>query len=182
LHRAEKIRKEANQTLFPLDTGERPYVCILCSDRFTRTDILKRHFEKCAIRRGNPTGASHLSPPQAYAKKSVQAQQKATLEHSPSIVETGSRPESMEFNSLVASNMPAAGNSVSAYAKPRPNDQLVLSWELNNPIPPQGGLAQKHPQMLAGWQTHVFHSKQPHYDYYQQTYNVTQWIEGNQRE
>ncbi|KAM5449259.1 hypothetical protein McanCB56680_003294 [Microsporum canis] len=47
------------------DTGERPYVCALCRDSFTRSDVLKRHFQKCSLRRGNPTGARHLSHPQA---------------------------------------------------------------------------------------------------------------------
>lgn len=31
---------------------------------------MKRHFQKCSIRRGNPTGASHLSHAQAHLKKS----------------------------------------------------------------------------------------------------------------
>ncbi|KAK4096901.1 hypothetical protein N658DRAFT_406332, partial [Parathielavia hyrcaniae] len=44
-------------------TGERPYMCVLCHDTFARSDILKRHFIKCSVRRGNPTGASHLSHP-----------------------------------------------------------------------------------------------------------------------
>ncbi|POS83220.1 hypothetical protein EPUL_005936, partial [Erysiphe pulchra] len=50
-------------------TGDRPYMCILCRDTFSRSDILKRHFQKCSIRRGNPTGASHLSHSQAHVKK-----------------------------------------------------------------------------------------------------------------
>lgn len=58
-------------------TGDRPYMCVLCRDTFSRSDILKRHFQKCSIRRGNPTGASHLSHPQAHVKKNQQAQQKA---------------------------------------------------------------------------------------------------------
>jgi hypothetical protein len=53
-----------------LDTGDRPYMCVLCRDTFSRSDILKRHFQKCSIRRGNPTGASHLSHAQAHLKKS----------------------------------------------------------------------------------------------------------------
>ncbi|ELQ41146.1 hypothetical protein OOU_Y34scaffold00300g7 [Pyricularia oryzae Y34] len=44
-----------------LDTGVRPYKCVLCGNTFSRSDLLKRHFQKCSIRRGNPTGASHLS-------------------------------------------------------------------------------------------------------------------------
>ncbi|KAH7328172.1 fungal-specific transcription factor domain-containing protein [Stachybotrys elegans] len=55
-------------------TGDRPYMCVLCRDTFSRSDILKRHFQKCSIRRGNPTGASHLSHPQAHVKKNAQAQ------------------------------------------------------------------------------------------------------------
>jgi hypothetical protein len=44
-------------------------MCVLCRDTFSRSDILKRHFQKCSIRRGNPTGASHLSHAQAHLKK-----------------------------------------------------------------------------------------------------------------
>ncbi|KAI1839301.1 hypothetical protein JX266_014488, partial [Neoarthrinium moseri] len=42
-------------------TGDRPYTCVLCRVTVSRSDILKRHFQKCSIRRGNPTGASHPS-------------------------------------------------------------------------------------------------------------------------
>lgn len=45
-------------------------MCVLCRDTFSRSDILKRHFQKCSIRRGNPTGASHLSHAHAHLKKS----------------------------------------------------------------------------------------------------------------
>ncbi|MCJ1437834.1 hypothetical protein MMC27_007221 [Xylographa pallens] len=50
-------------------TGDRPYSCILCNDTFSRSDILKRHFQKCSIRRGNPTGATHLSNSQSHLKR-----------------------------------------------------------------------------------------------------------------
>jgi hypothetical protein len=56
-----------------LDTGDRPYMCVLCRDTFSRSDILKRHFQKCSIRRGNPTGASHLSHAQSHLKKNQPA-------------------------------------------------------------------------------------------------------------
>ncbi|ERT02615.1 hypothetical protein HMPREF1624_00916 [Sporothrix schenckii ATCC 58251] len=61
-------------------TGDRPYMCVLCRDTFSRSDILKRHFQKCSIRRGNPTGVSHLSHPHAHVKKSQQQQQKHLAE------------------------------------------------------------------------------------------------------
>lgn len=48
-------------------------MCVLCKDTFSRSDILKRHFQKCSIRRGNPTGATHLSHPQAHLKRSQAA-------------------------------------------------------------------------------------------------------------
>ncbi|TAQ91232.1 hypothetical protein B7494_g416 [Chlorociboria aeruginascens] len=59
-------------------TGDRPYMCVLCRDTFSRSDILKRHFQKCSIRRGNPTGASHLSHAQAHLKKSHPGAHKST--------------------------------------------------------------------------------------------------------
>ena len=49
-------------------------MCVLCKDTFSRSDILKRHFQKCSLRRGNPTGATHLSHPQAHLKRSQAAQ------------------------------------------------------------------------------------------------------------
>lgn len=52
-------------------------MCVLCRDTFSRSDILKRHFQKCSIRRGNPTNATHLSHPQAHVKKNAAAQKNA---------------------------------------------------------------------------------------------------------
>ena len=60
-----------------LDTGDRPYMCILCKDTFSRSDILKRHFQKCSLRRGNPTGATHLSHSHAHLKKSQNGARKS---------------------------------------------------------------------------------------------------------
>jgi hypothetical protein len=54
-------------------TGDRPYMCVLCKDTFSRSDILKRHFQKCSLRRGNPTGVSHLSHPHAHLKRAQAA-------------------------------------------------------------------------------------------------------------
>ncbi|KAK2591788.1 hypothetical protein QQS21_010519 [Conoideocrella luteorostrata] len=79
-------------------TGDRPYMCVLCRDTFSRSDILKRHFQKCSIRRGNPTGASHLSHPQAHVKKNAQAQKAAGL---------GNDGDMQHLNGL--NNMPGDG-------------------------------------------------------------------------
>ncbi|KAI1840260.1 hypothetical protein JX266_013541 [Neoarthrinium moseri] len=61
-------------------TGDRPYMCVLCRDTFSRSDILKQHFQRCSIRRGNPTGASHLSHPPAHHKKHQAAQAKSAAD------------------------------------------------------------------------------------------------------
>ena len=54
-----------------IDTGVRPYTCGLCNDTFSRSDILKRHFQKCSARRGNPGGESHLFHSRASKKREV---------------------------------------------------------------------------------------------------------------
>jgi hypothetical protein len=73
-------------------------MCVLCRDTFSRSDILKRHFQKCSIRRGNPTGASHLSHPQAHVKKNAQAQKAAAM---------GNEGDMNHLNGL--NNMPGDG-------------------------------------------------------------------------
>ncbi|KAF2113431.1 fungal-specific transcription factor domain-containing protein [Lophiotrema nucula] len=70
-------------------TGERPYQCHLCKDTFSRSDILKRHFQKCSIRRGNPTGASHLQNAQSHLQKNrtpTGAEANSYLAHLPTSV------------------------------------------------------------------------------------------------
>lgn len=54
-------------------------MCVLCHDAFSRSDILKRHFQKCSIRRGNRTGVSHLSHRQARVQNHEQAQKAGGL-------------------------------------------------------------------------------------------------------
>lgn len=78
-------------------TGDRPYMCVLCRDTFSRSDILKRHFQKCSIRRGNPSGVSHLSHPQAHVKKNAAAQKNAL----------GNEGDTNHINGM--GNMPADG-------------------------------------------------------------------------
>ena len=54
------------------DTGTRPYSCGLCKETFSRSDILKRHFQKCSIRRGNPTGQNHLTHSRATKRSNLE--------------------------------------------------------------------------------------------------------------
>ncbi|KAK9460311.1 uncharacterized protein V1516DRAFT_685982 [Lipomyces oligophaga] len=42
-------------------TGDRPYKCSVCADSFCRSDILKRHYEKCQSRHASNPGAAALS-------------------------------------------------------------------------------------------------------------------------
>ncbi|KAG5982646.1 hypothetical protein E4U55_001626 [Claviceps digitariae] len=95
-------------------TGDRPYMCVLCRDTFSRSDILKRHFQKCSIRRGNPTGASHLSHPQAHVKKNAQAQKAAGL---------GNEGDMQHLNGL---------NNLSADGMVHPFGMVPVSDGMNN--------------------------------------------------
>ncbi|KAK7981910.1 hypothetical protein PG988_004148 [Apiospora saccharicola] len=101
-------------------TGDRPYMCVLCRDTFSRSDILKRHFQKCSIRRGNPTGASHLSHPQAHVKKHAAAQQKA---------QEGEMNQMNGLNSMQGDNVvhPFGMVQMSDNMSNMPNDQNQLS-------------------------------------------------------
>ena len=96
-----------------IDTGDRPYMCVLCRDTFSRSDILKRHFQKCSVRRGNPTGASHLSNPAAHLKKSQAAannEAKVKVEspingvNPPSAMNGASLPQNARNNGTMSSN------------------------------------------------------------------------------
>lgn len=50
-------------------TGDRPYQCKLCKDTFSRSDILKRHFQKCSVRRGAPPDGDHLEGARVHQNK-----------------------------------------------------------------------------------------------------------------
>lgn len=50
-------------------TGDRPYQCKLCKDTFSRSDILKRHFQKCSIRRGHTGDQNHLEGSRNHLKQ-----------------------------------------------------------------------------------------------------------------
>ncbi len=66
------------------DTGSRPYSCGLCTDTFSRSDILKRHFSKCSSRRGNPTGQNHLDHSRA-TKKLKEEQNNEAIKGTPTL-------------------------------------------------------------------------------------------------
>ena len=55
-------------------SGSRPYTCGLCGDSFARSDILKRHFAKCAVRRGNPQNLGHLDATKKNRDRMADAQ------------------------------------------------------------------------------------------------------------
>ncbi|KAL8947190.1 MAG: hypothetical protein Q9222_006498 [Ikaeria aurantiellina] len=75
-------------------TGVRPYSCGLCEDTFSRSDILKRHFQKCSVRRGNPTGASHLTHSRASKKGKPNAVEQLSIPLANSSNPTNSAPSS----------------------------------------------------------------------------------------
>lgn len=101
-------------------------MCVLCNDTFSRSDILKRHFQKCSVRRGNPTGASHLSNPAAHIKKSQQAAAKAA---------TASPASATTPSSAVMTNPPftsAPMSSTSAPTTSAPAPGMGYAMQSNN--------------------------------------------------
>lgn len=66
-------RHDRDVTNLLVDTGTRPYSCGLCKETFSRSDILKRHFQKCSVRRGNPTGENHLTHSRATKRSNLEA-------------------------------------------------------------------------------------------------------------
>jgi hypothetical protein len=94
-------------------------MCVLCRDTFSRSDILKRHFQKCSIRRGNPTNASHLSHPQAHVKKNAMAQQKAfAAEHERMNGMGGMSADGMTPFGLIPNGTSEAVNNMSSNQHP----------------------------------------------------------------
>ncbi|KAJ5283452.1 hypothetical protein N7505_001432, partial [Penicillium chrysogenum] len=85
--------------------------------RMKKIEIPQRHFEKCPIRRGNPTGATHVSHPQAHLKRSQQQATAAAAANSPkSLQDEVSNPVphsngvmSTQFDGAVNGNGMAAG-------------------------------------------------------------------------
>ncbi len=119
------------------DTGDRPYMCVLCNDTFSRSDILKRHFQKCSVRRGNPTGASHLSNPAAHIKKNQQKQA------------TGSPASATTPSSAVMPNPPyttAAMPNTSAPTTSAPVPGMVYPMQPNG----QSDMQRQGPPMQPG--------------------------------
>ena len=49
-------------------------MCVLCHYTYARSVILMRHFDGCAVRKGNPNGYSHLSQPEAFVKNNAARQ------------------------------------------------------------------------------------------------------------
>ncbi|KAL8703625.1 MAG: hypothetical protein Q9201_003195 [Fulgogasparrea decipioides] len=99
-------------------TGVRPYSCGLCEDTFSRSDILKRHFQKCSVRRGNPTGASHLTHSRANKK---------------------AKPTAIEQLSIPPGNVSISANSAPSSQTPQQSSQTASSTPtLQSPFDLQG--------------------------------------------
>jgi hypothetical protein len=73
---------------------------------------LKRHFQKCSIRRGNPTGASHLSHAQAHLKKSHPGPHKSSNSMSNDNDLIGVNGMSNAFGIVPDGSIPEAGSNL----------------------------------------------------------------------
>ena len=139
-------------------------MCVLCNDTFSRSDILKRHFQKCSVRRGNPTGASHLSNPAAHLKKSQAAAAKANADSpgSSATPSTSGIPNgpftstSMGPNSLPATSAPYSDGPPMPYnmATSQPND-------MHRGQPGQPPHGQANPPNMAGGPPNAWSMQNP---------------------
>ncbi|KAI9710079.1 MAG: hypothetical protein M1820_002881 [Bogoriella megaspora] len=89
-------------------TGDRPYQCHLCKDTFSRSDILKRHFQKCSLRRGNPTGANHLQHSQSHLRKNSQQANRLSMT---SIPDNQYSMPAMDASNVVAGQITSSSSS-----------------------------------------------------------------------
>ncbi|KAL8904059.1 MAG: hypothetical protein Q9207_003520 [Kuettlingeria erythrocarpa] len=87
-------------------TGVRPYSCGLCEDTFSRSDILKRHFQKCSVRRGNPTGASHLTHSKNSKKSKPHPIEQLTIPLSTPVSSSSAPSSQAQHSSQTASSTP----------------------------------------------------------------------------
>ncbi|KAL8754164.1 MAG: hypothetical protein Q9184_005201 [Pyrenodesmia sp. 2 TL-2023] len=87
-------------------TGVRPYSCGLCEDTFSRSDILKRHFQKCSVRRGNPTGASHLTHSKNSKKGKPHPIEQLTIPLSNPVSSSSAPSSQAQHSSHTASSTP----------------------------------------------------------------------------
>lgn len=129
-------------------TGDRPYMCVLCTDTFSRSDILKRHFQKCSVRRGNPTGASHLSNPAAHLKKSQAAAQKAAA--AAAAASAASQQQAAQNNSTSHTPVSTTAVQPSPYATSMPGSSMpttATSLPAMASMPFANGSGDSKPQM-----------------------------------
>jgi hypothetical protein len=108
-------------------------MCVLCKDTFSRSDILKRHFQKCSIRRGNPTGATHLSHPQAHLKRSQQQAAAAAAANPPKPLQDEVSNTVPHSNGVMGAHFDGAvnGNGMAA-GRPAYTDQQPLGFTMQS--------------------------------------------------
>lgn len=112
-------------------------MCVLCRDTFSRSDILKRHFQKCSVRRGNPTGASHLSNPAAHLKRSqnaVSAEAKGNVESPIGGANPSGFMQSANAHQSARTNGTLSSNS-SSFSEPPTNPFSTTTTTTTTPPP-----------------------------------------------
>lgn len=90
-------------------------MCHLCKDTFSRSDILKRHFQKCSLRRGNPTGANHL----AHQRRNTNNGNRLSISQQDGPIGLAGMPEvaggAQGYNpNMVGTNSPSVNGDMSA--------------------------------------------------------------------
>jgi len=136
-------------------------MCVLCNDTFSRSDILKRHFQKCSVRRGNPTGASHLSNPAAHLKKSQAVAKAATNSPASATTPSSAGMANVPFtttampNTLTPTTAGGPPTSNMAFAM-QPNGQSDMQPRPGpgQPLPGNPGQSAMDPNAGNSWQMH----------------------------
>ena len=103
-------------------------MCVLCKDTFSRSDILKRHFQKCSLRRGNPTGVSHLSHPHAHLKRAQAAGAAKPVQSDVS----SSIPTSNGVGATTFGEGPVNGAAMVSSQQPRFAEQQHLGYPMSS--------------------------------------------------
>ncbi|KAF2636913.1 hypothetical protein P280DRAFT_521819 [Massarina eburnea CBS 473.64] len=135
-------------------TGERPYQCHLCKDTFSRSDILKRHFQKCSIRRGNPTGASHLQNAQSHLAKNRQPSSAEANSYLSQIQTSVSYPDAAYGGTSLGGMQPMTAMAPDAYgdglpSMTGPQSMSARTSRSNSLIRPGSGVEENRRSMSA---------------------------------
>lgn len=155
-------------------------MCHLCKDTFSRSDILKRHFQKCSIRRGNPTGANHL----AHQRRNTNGSNRLSISQQDGPIGLAglaevagpSNPATMNNSPTVNGDLSARSsraNSLISPASLNPRANAAGLGILGSNAPNQDGMPTTSPY-AQGLQAYAMHNNQNANQHMQNGYSFNQ--------